>query len=144
MLAADGADDLVMAGDECVHLVKGHGVDVDVLALLTFSDQLIGAVAALTGTAVQQGIGEAGHVAGRHPSLGVHQDSGIQADVIRAFLHEFLQPGLFDVVLELNAQGAVVPAVGQAAVDLAAGVDETAVFAQVDNHVKGLFTVLHT
>ena len=33
---------LIMAGDECVHLVKGHGVDVDVLALLTLSDQLIG------------------------------------------------------------------------------------------------------
>ena len=144
MLAADGADDLVMAGDEGVHLVKGHGVDVNALALLTLGNQFISTVAALAGAAVQQGIGEAGYVAGRHPSLGVHQNGGIQADVVRAFLHEFLQPGLFDVVFELNAQGAVVPAVSQAAVDLAAGVDETTVFAQVDDHVKGLFTVLHT
>ena len=143
MLAADGADHLGMTGDEGVHLVEGHGIHVHILALLAVGDQLVRAVTALAGTAVQQGVREAGHMAGGHPGLGIHQDGRIQADVIGAFLDEFLQPGLFDVVLELNAQRTVVPAVGQAAVDFAAGVDEPAVFAQVDDHVQGLFTVLH-
>ena len=143
MLAADGADDLGVGGDELVHLVKGHGIDVHALALLTLGDELVCAVAALAGAAVQQRVREAGHVAGGHPGLGVHQDGSVQPDVVGAFLHEFLHPCLFDVVLELDTQRAVVPAVGQAAVDFAARIDEPAVFAQVHDHVKGLFTVLH-
>ena len=53
MLAADGADDLGVGGDELVHLVKGHGIDVHALALLTLGDELVRTVAALAGAAVQ-------------------------------------------------------------------------------------------
>ena len=49
VLAADRADHFLVAGDESVHLVKGHGVHVHALALLTVGDQLVGAVAALAG-----------------------------------------------------------------------------------------------
>ena len=144
MLAANGAYDLVMLGNKGVHLVKGHRIDVHVFALLAVGNQLVGAVAALTGAAVQQRVREAGNVTGGHPGLGVHQDGGIQTHVVGAFLHELFQPCLFDVVLELNAQGTVVPAVGKTAVNFAARIDEPAVFAQVHDHIKGLFTVLHT
>ena len=109
MLAADGADDLGVGGDELVHLVKSHGIDVHALALLTLGDELVRAVAALAGAAVQQRVREAGHVAGGHPGLGVHDDGCIQAHIVGALLHELLQPCLLDVVLELNAQGAVSP-----------------------------------
>ena len=143
MLAADGADDLIMAGDKSIHLIKGHGIHIHALALLTLGDQLISAVTALAGAAVQQRVREAGHMAGGDPGLGVHQDGGVQADIVGAFLHELLHPCLFDVVLELNTQRAVVPAVCQAAVNFAARIDEPAVLAQVHDHVKGLFTVLH-
>ena len=143
MLAADRADHVLVLGDEGIHLVKGHGVHVHALAGGAFADQLVGAVAALAGAAVQKRVREAGHMAGGDPGLGVHQDGGIQAHVVGAFLHELFQPGFLDVVFELDAQGAVVPAVGQAAVDLAAGVDEPAVFAQVDDHVQCLFAVFH-
>ena len=57
-------------------------------------------------------------MAGGHPGLGVHEDGGVQTHVVGVLLHEFLPPGLLDVVLQLHAQGAVVPRVGQAAVDL--------------------------
>ena len=143
MLAADGADDFIMAGDKSVHLIKGHGIDIHALALLALGNQLVGAVAALAGAAVQQRVREAGHMAGSHPGLRVHQDGGVQTDIVGAFLHELLHPCLFDIVLELNAQRTVVPAVCQAAVDLAARIDKPAVFAQVYDHVKGFFTVLH-
>ena len=141
VLAAHGAEDVLMAGDEGVHLVEGHGVGVDVGELL--ADELVGAVTRLARLAVQQGIGEAGDVPGRDPRLGVHDDRRVQTDVVRALLHELLEPRLFDVVLELHAQRAVVPGVGKTAVDLAAGEDEAAVFAQVDDGIEIFLAVFH-
>ena len=141
MLAADGADDVLVLGDELVHLVKAHGIDVDLRVLVP--DELVGAVACLAGAAVQQRVGEAGDVAGGDPSLGVHDDGRIQTNVVRAFLHEFLQPSLLDVVLELNAQRAIVPAVCKAAVDLGTGENITTVLAEIDDHIKGLFALFH-
>ena len=139
VLAADGADDVLVLCDESIHLVKAHGIHVHLGVLL--ADQLVGAVAGLAGAAVQQGVREAGHMAGGHPGLGVHDDGCIQTHVVGALLHELLQPCLFDVVLELHAQGAVVPAVGQTAVDLGTGEHITTVLAEIDDHVKGLFSL---
>ena len=141
VLAAHGADDVLVLGDEGVHLVKAHGVHVHLGVLL--ADELVGAVAGLAGLAVQQGVGEGGHVAGGDPGLGVHDDGGVQAHVIGGLLHELLHPGLLHVVLELHAQGAVVPAVGQAAVDLAAGVHKAPVFTQGDDFFHGLIRMIH-
>ena len=137
MLAADGADDVVMLGDEPVHLVKAHGVDVDLVML--FADKLVGAVAGLARLAVEQRIGEAGHMARGDPRLRVHDDCSVEADVIRAFLHKLLQPCLFHVVFELHAKRAVVPAVGKAAVNFGTGKDKAAVFTQGDDLIHGFF-----
>ena len=130
-----------MLGNERVHLVEAHGVDVDLGVFLP--DELVGSVAGFAGLAVEQGVGEAGDVAGGDPGLGVHQDGGVKADVVLALLHELLEPCLFHVVLELHAEGAVVPGVGEAAVNLAARVDEAAVLAQGDDLVHCLFVVFH-
>ena len=141
MLAADRADDILVSGDESVHLVKAHRVHVDLAVYV--ADQLVGAVAGLAAAAVQQRIGEACDVAGGDPGLGVHDDGGVEADIVGAFLNELLQPCFFDVVLEFNAERAVVPGIGQPAVDLAAGVDEAAVFAQGNDLVHCFFAVFH-
>ena len=53
MLAADGADHVLVFGDESVHLVKAHGVHVHLGVLV--ADELVGAVAGLAGAAFQQG-----------------------------------------------------------------------------------------
>ena len=141
VLAADGADHVLVFGDESVHLVKAHGVHVHLGVLV--ADELVGAVAGLAGAAVQQRVREAGHMAGGDPGLGVHENGGIEAHVVGALLHELFQPCLFDVVLELDAQRAVVPAVGQTAVDLRAGEDIAPVLAEIDDHIKGLFALFH-
>ena len=125
----------------CVHLVEAHGIDIDLRVLL--ADELIGAVACLAGAAVQQGVREAGNMAGGHPGLGVHDNGSVQADIVGALLHKLLQPCFLDVVLELNAQGAVIPAVGQTAVDLRTGENITTVLAEIDDHIKGLFALFH-
>ena len=141
MLAAHRAHDVLMLCDESIHFVKAHGIHVHLGVLL--ADQLVGAVACLAGAAVQQGVREAGDVAGGHPGLRVHDDGCIQTHIIGALLHEFLQPCLFDIVLELDAQRAVVPAVGQTAVDLGTGEHITTVLAEIDDHIKGLFALFH-
>ena len=57
MLAADGADDILVGCDKCVHLVKAHCIDIDLVVLL--GDEFVGSVAGFAGLAVEQGVGEA-------------------------------------------------------------------------------------
>ena len=134
-LAAAGAGHVVLP-DKGHHLLLGHGLHVHVGAALLLKivlNELVGPVTHLAGLAVDKGVVEGGHMAGGHPYLGVHQDSGV----------ELLPPGPLHVVLQLHAQGAVVPGVGQAAVDLAAGIDEAPALAQGHDFFHGLFGVLH-
>ena len=146
MLAAGGAGDVLLL-DEVLHLLLGEGVDglVQLHAVLAAPvlDELVGAEALLTLLTVHQRIGEAAQMAGSHPGLGIHQDGGIQAHVIGVLLNELLPPGLLDVVLQLHTQRAVVPGVGQAAVDLAAGEDKAAALTQGNDLFHGLFAVFH-
>ena len=146
MLAAGGAGDVVLL-DEILHLLLGEGVDglgqLYALLLAPVLDELVGPEALLALPAVHQGIGEAGQVAAGHPGLGIHEDGGVLAHVIRVLLDELLPPGLLHVVFQLHAQRTVVPGVGQAAVDLGAGEDEAPVFAQGHDLVHGLFRVFH-
>ena len=106
-------------------------------------DQLIGAEALVTLAAVHQGIGEAAEVTAGHPGLGIHQDGSVQAHVVGVLLDELLPPGVLDILLQLRTKRAVVPGVGKAAVDLAAGEHEAPVFAQGNDFVHGLFSVFH-
>ena len=66
-----------------------------------------------------------------------------EPDVVGVFLHELLPPGALDVVFQLHAERAVVPGVGEAAVDLGARVHKAAVLAQGDDLVHSFFGVFH-
>ena len=59
-------------------------------------------------------------MAARPPHVGVHEDGGVEPDHVVAAPDEALPPGPLHVVLELDAEGAVVPGAGEAAVYLAA------------------------
>ena len=61
-------------------------------------DKLIGTVAGFAAFAVHEGVGEVAYVAGGDPHLGIHQDGGIQAHIVGAFLDELLPPGALDVI----------------------------------------------
>ena len=133
--------------DEVLHLLLGERVDglgqLDRLLMAELLDQLVGAEALLALAAVHQRIGEAREVAAGDPRLRVHEDGGVLADVVGVLLHELLPPGLLDVVLQLDAEGAVVPRVGEAAVDLRPGEDKAAVFTTILSMVFSvLFMVL--
>ena len=128
LLAAHGADD-VMLGNVLFQLLVGPAV-AGLLALGEIFNQLVCAEASLAGLAVHQWIVEAAHVAGSHPDFPVHQNGRVQTHVVFAFLNELLPPGLFHVVFEFHAQRAVVPAVGQTAVNFAAGENKAAPLAK--------------
>ena len=143
-LAAAGAGHLMLA-DEAHQLVVVHGLDVDVQSVLVDEalHQLVGAMAHFAGLAVNQRIVEGAHVAGGHPHLRVHQDGGVQPHVIGGFLDEFLPPGALDVVLQLHTQRAVVPAVGQTAVNVGTREDKAPVLAECNDLVHGFFGRQH-
>ena len=146
VLAAGGAGEVVLL-HKVLHLLLGEGVDglAELKAVLVAPvlDEFVGAEALLALLAVHQGVGEAGQMAAGHPGLGVHEDGGVLPHVVGVLLDKFLPPGLLDVVLQLHAQGAVVPCVGQASVDLGACEDDAAVFAQRHDLIHGLFRVFH-
>ena len=78
----------------------------------------------------------------RDPHLRVHQDGGIEPDVIGALLDELFPPGALDVVFEFHAERAVVPAVGKPSVDLRTRIDKAPAFAEVDDFLHRFFTVI--
>ena len=80
--------------------------------------QLVEPEPAMVGLAFDQRVAEAPDVAGRDPHLRVHQDPGVQPDDVVALLDHRPPPRALDVVLELDAEGAVVPHRVDPAVDL--------------------------
>ena len=116
------------------HLFRRFALGVHAEPLL---DQVIGPEAALAGFAIDQRIVEIDDVAGCLPDARVHQDAGVEADHVAPALDEGPPPELLDVVLELDAERAVVPGVGQSAVDIRAGKDESAPLAERDDLFHG-------
>ena len=98
--------------------------------------QLVDTEALVVGLAFDHRVAELGDVAGRHPDLGVHQDARVEPDDVVALLDHRPPPGALDVVLELDAQRAVVPHGVDAAVDLRAREDEPAALGEADDRVE--------
>ena len=115
------------------HFLVGPAVRVDVgkamlVGIVLY--ELVSPEPGLAGFTVHEGIVEADDVTGGHPGLRVHQYCAIHAYIIWALLNKLAPPGLFYVVLEFNAQWAVIPCVGKAAVYIRARKYKAAVITQ--------------
>ena len=139
VLAAVGAGDLMLV-DVVGHLLVSPAGDVGAVEVL---DEVVGAVTGLALLAVHLGVGEAAHVTGGDPCLGIHQDRGVKADVVLVLLNELLEPSRLEVVLERHAERTVVPGVGKAAVDFGAGVYEASALAERNDFFHGFLGVFH-
>ena len=130
-VAADGAGDF-MLDDKRLQRVVVHALDADGKLMLfgVFFNEIVRAVAGLAGFAIHEGIGEAAEVARRFPGAGVHENGAVHARVVGIFLHKLFPPRLFDVVFQLHAQRAVIPCIGETAVNFAARKDKAPVFAK--------------
>ena len=84
-------------------------------------DELIGPKTRTAALAIHERVGKSADVSACDPSLGVHQNRRVHSDIVGRLLDKFSPPGALDVILKLYAERAVVPAVGETAIDLAAG-----------------------
>ena len=138
---------ILMLCHESGHLFLAEGVDglgqLEAVLFTPLLNELVSAEAFLTFLAVHEGVREAAQMAGSDPGLGVHEDGGVQTHVVGVLLDELLPPSLLDVVLQLHTQRAVVPGVGQAAVNFAAREDEATAFAQGNDLIHGFLLVIH-
>ena len=100
--------------------------------------QVVGAEPPVADGALDQRVDERRDVAGGHPHLAGQDDRGIQADDVVAGADHRVPPLPLDVVLEFDAERAVVPRRPGAAVDLAAGVDEPPSLGEGDNGVDAV------
>ena len=131
---------VVVVGDR-THVGLEHQVEVagigEALAAAVGADagirQMVLAEALVAAQALDERIGEHLEVPARLPDLGRHDDGGVEADDVVAPLHHRAPPRLLDVVLELDAQWAVVPRRPQTTVDLGGLEGEAAAFRERDD-----------
>ena len=142
-LAAAGAGNLLFA-DICDKLLirKPIGNHVDAVLLVVALNEMVRSVAHFALLAVDKRVVEVDNVTGGNPNLRIHQNCRVKPHIIGILLHEFSPPGALDVVFKLHAERTVIPAVGESAVDFAAGVDYAAVFAEGYDFVHGFFRVI--
>ncbi len=88
--------------------------------------QLVEAIAAMAGRALDEWVAEAADVTGGDPDLGVHEDPRVEPDDVLALLDHRPPPRALDVVLQLDAERPVVPDGVDPAVDLGAREHEAA------------------
>ena len=105
------------------------------LLLLELLQQVVLPIPLVAVGAFDQRIGEGGDVAGGDPDLARQDHRRVKPDDVLARPHHVVPPLALDVVLELDAQRAVVPGGLGAAIDLARGVDEAAALRQRDDGI---------
>ena len=74
---------------------------------------------------VHQRIRETAEMSGSHPRLRIHQNRTVHTDIVRILLNKFLPPCSLDVILQFDAQIAVVPCICKSAVNLRSRIYET-------------------
>ena len=99
--------------------------------------QVVGAETLVAGQALDERVTEGRDMTRRDPGLQRQDDRGVQADDVVTLGDHRLPPLPLDVLLELDAERAVVPGGLGAAVDLTAGVDETSALGEGDDVVQG-------
>ena len=118
----------LLGGDGGVDLVEPLRV-----APLLRHEHVVGARARLAVAAVGHRIRERRLVAGVLPDQPVHQDGGVEPLHVVAVVDDRAPPGALDVVLQLDAERAVVPGAAEAAVDGGRRKDEAAALGEADD-----------
>ena len=105
--------------------------------------RIVGAEALLAVLAIDERIGEAGDVAARLPHARMHQDRRVEPLDVVARANHRMPPAVLDVLLELDAERAVVPHGSGAAVDLRRLEDESAALAQRNEFFENVGLIGH-
>ena len=118
-----------MLFDEITHLFLCPSIDrafqCDVFLIAEIFDQLICTETLMTFFTVHQRIRKASEMSGCYPGLRIHQNRTVHTDIVRILLNKFLPPCSLDVILQFDAQIAVVPCICKSAVNLRSRIYET-------------------
>src|SRR6185295_10161306 len=98
--------------------------------LLVRLDQVVRAEPLVAGGALGERVGEGGDVAGCLPDLGGQDHRRVDTDDVLTGGDHVAPPLALDVLLELDAERAVVPGGTLTTVDLTTGIDEATALAQ--------------
>ena len=113
----------------CEHQVEvawsGERVLVATVRARPVQVDLVRSEAGMADLAVHHRVGEVGNMAARLPDRAVHQDRGVDADNVVVQLRHLLPPHVADVVLQRDAQRAVVIGAIQSTINLAGLKNET-------------------
>ena len=111
--------------------------------LLVGLDEMVGPVSLMAERALGERVHELGDVTAGLPDLPGQDHRGVQADDVVALGDHRAPPLALDVVLQLDAERAIIPGSPQAAVDLAGRVDEPPSLAQADDGVETVTAQCH-
>ena len=99
-------------------------------------DQVVGTGAGVAGLAVHHGVGKTGDMTGGLPDLGTTDDGGVETDHVLTVTDKRFPPQIFDFTFELRPQWAIVPSVGEPAINVGTGEEEAAALGQGHNISK--------
>ncbi len=91
---------------------------------------LIGTIVTAAFGATCKGIGKAGNVPAGLPNPRMHRNGRVETDHVVPQLDAVAPPEMLNVVLELNAEGSIIPGRAKTTVDLAGLKNETPPLAQ--------------
>ena len=86
--------------------------------------------------AVHQRIRKTTQMTAGHPGLGIHQNSTVHAHIVGVFHNKFLPPCFFYIILQFHAKIAIVPCIGQAAVNIGSRIYKASRFCQRHNPLQ--------
>src|SRR3954468_4417071 len=95
-----------------------------------FDSRVVGAEALLAIAAIDERVRESGDVTARNPDLTMHQDRGVDPLDVLARAHHRVPPAVLEILLQLDAERAVIPDGSRAAVDLGGLEDESSPLAE--------------
>ena len=109
-----------------------------VVLLLVGLDEVVLAEALVAGRALSERVDERLEVPRCSPHLRREDHRGVEPDDVLTALDDRTPPLTAHVLLELDAEGAVVPRRSRASVDLAAGINKSPALGEIDNGVNAI------
>ena len=94
---------------------------------------MVGTGAGVAGTAIDHGVGKTGDVTRGFPDLATANDGRVEPHHVSTTGDKKFPPQVFDFLFEFGTERAIIPSVGEPAVDVAPGVEKAATFGKANN-----------
>ena len=111
------------------------------MGVVIILNQFVCAESLFTLLTVHQRVRESSQMSAGNPCLGIHQNSTVNAYVVGALHDELLPPGFLYIIFQFHTQVAIIPGIGQAAVNLRTWIHKAPVLGQCHDFLHCLFHI---